>query len=100
MQMVISLYSQAARKYLFSHLWEWGMVTQEIKVGNQRVFNISLELAAESLDELVVTGYQTISRERATGSYNIIGSDQIEKPALNIGQRIIGTSSGVQSTTD
>lgn len=77
-----------------------GMVTQEIKVGNQRVFNISLELAAESLDELVVTGYQTISRERATGSYNIIGSDQIEKPALNIGQRIIGTSSGVQSTTD
>ena len=77
-----------------------GMETQEVVIGNQTRFDISLQPGAETLDEVIVTGYQTISRERATGSYNIISSDQIEKPAVNIGQRIVGTSSGVQTTTD
>ena len=77
-----------------------GMETGEIEVGSQTRVYITLEPTAESLEEVVVTGYQTISRERVTGSYNIIGSDQIERPTINIGQRIIGTSSGVQTTTD
>ena len=77
-----------------------GMISQEIEVRNNSRFNIALELAAEFLEEVIITGYQTISSERATGAYNIISSDQIEKPALNIGQRIVGTSSGVQATTD
>src|SRR5690554_6822680 len=75
-----------------------GMETQEVVIGNQTRFTISLQPGAETLDEVIVTGYQTISRERATGSYNIISSNQIEKPAVNIGQRIVGTSSGVQTT--
>src|SRR5690554_7677825 len=75
-----------------------GMETQEVVIGNQTRFDISLQPGAETLDEVIVTGYQTISRERATGSYNIISSNQIEKPAVNIGQRIVGTSSGVQTT--
>ena len=32
-----------------------------------------------NLDEVVVTGYRTISRERAAGSYDIVSSKEVEK---------------------
>lgn len=77
-----------------------GLETQEIAVQNNTDFHITMKPASEALDEVIVTGYQTISKERATGSYNMVRSDQIEKPATNIGQRLVGTSTGVQTTSD
>lgn len=77
-----------------------GMEPQTVSVGNQRSLNVMLQAAYDLLDEVIVTGYQTISKERATGAYNIIKTEQLEKPATNIGQRIVGTSSGVQARTD
>lgn len=50
--------------------------------------------------EVIATGYQTISKERATGSYGIIGKDQLEKPTSNIATRLIGTTAGVQASLD
>lgn len=53
------------------------------------------------LDELVVTGYQTISRERATGSYDIIsGKDLAKRHATNLADALDGLLTGVQSTDD
>ncbi len=78
-----------------------GMTTKEIVIsGSVTVFNIEMSQDNIRLLDVVVTGYQTLSKERATGSFNIIKAEQLEKPATNLGQRIIGTSAGVQTKTD
>lgn len=78
-----------------------GMVTREIRVsGNTSVYNIEMESDNITLSDVVVTGYQTISKERATGSFNIIKAEQLDKPTTNLGQRLIGTTAGVQSKLD
>jgi len=77
-----------------------GFTSQSIVVGDQTVFNIVLKESETSLAEVVVTGYQTISRERATGSFVKISTDQIEKPASSISERLVGSVAGLQSTTD
>lgn len=77
-----------------------GMTTLIVPIEGKTTHTIILYDDSELLEEVVVTGYQTLSKERATGSYNLIKSDQIEKPSTNIGQRLIGTSSGVQVMSD
>lgn len=63
--------------------------------------NIRLADASHDLDEVVVTGYQTISRERATGSYSIIKGDELTKRhATNLADALDGLTSGIQSTDD
>ena len=49
---------------------------------------------------VVNTGFQTISKERATGAFSVIEKDQLEKPTTNIAQRLIGTTAGVQGKLD
>ena len=49
---------------------------------------------------MLVTGYQTISKERATGSFNKVSEAQLEKPATLISERLIGAAAGVQSFVD
>ncbi len=46
-----------------------GMVTQEIEIKSQTRFRFILKTDIESLSEVLVTGYQTISAERATGAF-------------------------------
>ena len=65
-----------------------------------RTLKITLEDAVNELGDVVITGYQTISKERATGSYNIIKKEALEKPTTNIASRLIGAAAGVQATTD
>jgi TonB-linked SusC/RagA family outer membrane protein len=77
-----------------------GMQTATARADNRRVVNVVMKSDVVSLDDVVVTGYQTISKERATGSFNIVKTEQLEKPSSNIAQRLVGTTAGVQSTTD
>ena len=65
-----------------------------------KVAAIFMDMDLISLEDVVVTGYQTISKERATGSYNIVKAEQLDKPSTNIAQRLVGTTAGLQSTTD
>lgn len=74
-----------------------GMVSQEIAYSGQTVLNVTLAMDAEVMDEVVVTGYQTLSKERATGSFGKISTEHIEKPAANISERLVGSISGVNS---
>jgi TonB-linked SusC/RagA family outer membrane protein len=46
--------------------------------GKSNLGNIQLKLSSSDIDEVVVTGYRTISRERATGSFGIIPERAIE----------------------
>ena len=77
-----------------------GFESQEIEVGDKSVINITLNDDIRLLEEVVVTGYQTISKERATGSFDIISKAQIEKPTDNIASRLIGSAAGLSYSTD
>lgn len=52
------------------------------------------------LDEVVVTGYQTLSKERATGSFDIVGRAQLDKASSNVATRLVGAAPGIAYTTD
>ena len=55
-----------------------GYATQKVVVGNQTTIDIKLELSAEGLSELVITGYQTLSEERATGSFGVARAPELQ----------------------
>ena len=78
-----------------------GMETQSVKVSSKdKSINVRMITSNISLDEFVVTGYQTLSKERATGSFNTINKVHLEKPTSNIASRLVGMASGVQATID
>lgn len=77
--------------------------TFEIKLNGRTDIEVSAKTKITGLGDITVTGntgFQTISRERSTGSYNVISGEQMEKPSINIAQRLIGTTSGLVSTLD
>lgn len=49
---------------------------------------------------VVNTGYQTISKERVTGAYDLVSTAQLSKPATNIGSRLVGQVAGMQAKLD
>ena len=74
-----------------------GMKTKEVKVGLQKELNITLEPESQALDEVICTGFQTISRERATGSFQILSNDELSKiPAQDLGAKLEGLATGMQ----
>lgn len=73
-----------------------GMKTKEVKIGNNDVLNVVLEAAAENLDEVIVTGYQTLSKERATGSFGVITPKDLEtKLQSSLSSVLEGQATGV-----
>ncbi len=53
------------------------------------------------LGEVVVTGYQTISKERATGSYSIVKKDDIQKRhTSSLSKALEGLVAGMQGNDD
>lgn len=77
-----------------------GMKDISFKASAKRQMNVLMRQDIVSLQDVLVTGYQTISKERATGSFNILKQDQIERPTTNIAQRLVGTTAGLQSKVD
>ncbi|MES2274977.1 MAG: SusC/RagA family TonB-linked outer membrane protein [Bacteroidota bacterium] len=75
-----------------------GYLSKEIIVTNAGYFTISLENGGNQLNEVSVvsTGYQTIPKERATGSFVLIDSSLINrKVSTNILDRLDGIASGL-----
>src|SRR5690606_8700261 len=71
------------------------------RINSRTEINVTLDLDIIGEEEVVIsTGYQTLSKERATGSFDIIDPTQLDKPATNIGSRIIGQAAGVQASVD
>jgi TonB-linked SusC/RagA family outer membrane protein len=73
-----------------------GMSEFVFPVGKSTSVDISMKPETVQLENIVVTGYQTLSKERVTGSYSIIGSELLNKPTTSLEQSIIGNMSGVQ----
>ena len=76
-----------------------GMTTKEVKVNGQKVVNVTLQVDAKVLDEVVVIGYGTVSRKDLTGSVVSVKSDELLKvPTSDISQALAGRVAGVQVT--
>lgn len=77
-----------------------GMTDFSAVVGKSDILNATLAMDIVALDDVIVTGYQTISKERATGSFNKVDSEHLAQPSSNIGERLIGAAAGLAATTD
>ncbi len=74
-----------------------GFVTQRILVGDQSIIDVTLGEDISSLDEVVVVGYGTQSREDVTGSVATINSEAVRSlPVSTVDQKMIGQVAGVQ----
>lgn len=68
----------------------------EVQIGNRTEINLKLEPDAQVMEDVVVTGYQTISKERATGAYSIVSAKELEqKPTANIANALNGLVPGL-----
>lgn len=56
-----------------------GMQTQKVAIKGRSSVNIVLAEDKQQLGDVVVTGYQRISRERSTGSFGFIDSEQLTR---------------------
>lgn len=73
-----------------------GYKTQEIKVGDQKTFNITLVEDAQALEEVVVVGYQEVRKKDLTGSVSKVNmSDLLKTPASSFDQTLGGRIAGV-----
>lgn len=55
-----------------------GMQTREVLVTKKNDYQIQLGSDAKALDEVMVTGYQTLSKERSTGAFAKVSSATLE----------------------
>ncbi|PWJ45031.1 TonB-linked SusC/RagA family outer membrane protein [Sediminitomix flava] len=73
-----------------------GYKTQEVSIGNQSIFNFTLEEDAKQLEEVVVTGYSTIDRKKLTGSVSTVSAASIEQvPIASFDQVLQGQTPGL-----
>ncbi len=79
-----------------------GMQDQVVKVkGNRKVINVQMDPNTTALSEVVVTGYQTLSKERATGAYTVLNEKSTKgKLETNILSRIEGLVAGINRTAN
>lgn len=55
-----------------------GMKQQKTEVGEKDKYDITLTMDTQYLEQVVVTGYQTLSRERSAGSFAMVEGAQIQ----------------------
>ena len=74
-----------------------GYKKAEILIAGRSSIDIRLEPETIAIDDVVVTGYQTISRERATGAYNTVNEQTIGKNlGSSLSTALVGTTAGMQ----
>nr|MBA2562856.1 SusC/RagA family TonB-linked outer membrane protein [Chitinophagaceae bacterium] len=72
-----------------------GFITQEIKVGSNKLFNIVLTIASNPMNEVVVVGYNTQRRGDLTGSVASVKSKDIANlPATSLSTALQGRVPG------
>jgi TonB-linked SusC/RagA family outer membrane protein len=73
-----------------------GMVSQEIVYNGQAEINVTLGLDTEQMEEVVITGYQTLKKGRATGSFNIVKSEELNTiVSTSLTDKLYGVSPGL-----
>lgn len=75
-----------------------GMRAVTETIGNRNVINVVLTEDARALSQVVVTGYQTISRERSAGSFAAVSGEAVRDQANihgNILRSLEGSTAGL-----
>ncbi|MDR2914293.1 MAG: TonB-dependent receptor [Tannerella sp.] len=76
-----------------------GYTKQEVKVGSQRVFNISLKEDLQLLDEVVVVGYGVQKKVNLTGAVGAVSSEELNsRIAPSTTSLLQGRTPGLQIT--
>lgn len=77
-----------------------GMTDKVIKAQvNKKMVNVQLESNATALADVVITGYQTLSKERATGSFDKVDSSVLSsRPTADLSTALQGLVAGMQAT--
>ena len=89
---------EEACKLRYSYL---GMenVTLAVAAGNTNLHRDIIMNDDNQLEEVVVTGYQTISKERTTGAFNKIDANTLnERPTSDLSSALQGLVAGMQAT--
>ncbi len=73
-----------------------GYITQEIPINERSFFTIVLQEDVQSLDELVVVGYQTLRKTDLTGAISSVRANELNLTTPSMGQSMVGKVSGVQ----
>ncbi|PTX41732.1 TonB-linked SusC/RagA family outer membrane protein [Christiangramia gaetbulicola] len=78
---------------VFSYL---GFATQESTVGSSDVMDITMSVDAAALDEVVVVGYGTATKQSFAGTATTVSAENLEVKAFsNISQALAGEVAGV-----
>lgn len=78
-----------------------GMEERSVVVGKNPRVSVLLKAKSIALEDVVVTGYQTLSKERVTGSFAVVTSKKLEKKLQpHIASALEGQSAGVVLTKD
>ena len=73
-----------------------GLKSQEIEIGSQTSFKVTLLADVVSVDEVVVVGYGTRKKEEITGSISTVSNEQMKiSSAPSVVSRMQGQISGV-----
>jgi TonB-linked SusC/RagA family outer membrane protein len=73
-----------------------GYESVEVPVNNRSVIDVGMEIGTQSVDEVVVTGYQTQRKLDVTGAVSVVDLEPIEDiPASNVMQALQGRVPGV-----
>lgn len=75
-----------------------GMMDYNAVLGKGAVLNVAMKPDVIALEDVVVTGYQTLSKERSAGSYKIVKGDEIKDRASTRGsiiESLEGMSTGL-----
>ena len=76
-----------------------GMQTQSVEVGAQTEINMTLSEDVSLLDEVVVVGYSTQTKESLTGSVGVVDGKKLEQvPVSSFEQSLRGGLAGLQAT--
>ncbi|SKB78710.1 TonB-linked outer membrane protein, SusC/RagA family [Parapedobacter luteus] len=74
-----------------------GFQSTRIGLGQSALINVSLEVDASTLDEVIVTGYGTTTRRDLIGSVSSIKTDLLtNRPVQSFDQALAGKAAGVQ----
>ncbi len=72
-------------------------LTYEAEIGSQKEINAALQTVDKSLEEVVVVGYSTSTKEAFTGSAKVVSGQELNnKSVSNVSQALAGEVSGVR----
>lgn len=73
-----------------------GYVTQTVRVKGKSAVNVTLKLKPKEQEEIMVTGYYSLPRERSTGSFKVIDNQMLESiTALSLKDKLEGLVPGL-----